>query len=205
MIGEKLYICSYKFSTNMKKIKLIALLFIGALGMNAQTNVALNTSNTKVEWLGKKFAGKHFGLINVSAGSLDFSGNALKGGKVEIDMNSITCTDIEDAESNAGLIGHLKNQDFFDVANHPKANLEITKVQKAKKGGYVVTGNLTIKGASHSVVFPANVTNNNGKLSGKATIVFDRTKYDIKYGSTLIGAAKDKAIENNVTLTVTFQ
>jgi hypothetical protein len=26
-----------------------------------------------------------------------------------------------------------------------------------------------------------------------------------KYGSTLIGAAKDKAIENNVTLTVTFQ
>jgi hypothetical protein len=42
-----------------------------------------------------------------------YKNNILTGGEFTIDMNSITCADVTDADGNAKLIGHLKGDDFF--------------------------------------------------------------------------------------------
>lgn len=80
-------------------------------------------------------------------------------GKVELDPANLAKSHVE-ATIDATTIstrdekrdGHLKSADFFDVANHPKITFKSTKVEKAKKGHYKVTGDLTIRGNTKPVV-----------------------------------------------------
>lgn len=192
----------------MKKLVLTTFAIAATLFVSAQKSassaVKLSSENTTVTWLGKKVGGSHEGNISVKEGVLNLEKGMLKNGKVIIDMNSITCTDIEDKEKNAYLVGHLKNEDFFNVAAHQTATLEITSAKAAKGGKIAVSGNLTIKGISKPITFMATVNSKNA-FSASATLVFDRTKYDIKYASGIIGTVADKAIEDNVTLNITIK
>jgi len=40
-------------------------------------------------------------------------------------MNTIICTDLEDAEYNQKLVGHLKSDDFFGVEKYPIATFKV--------------------------------------------------------------------------------
>ena len=51
---------------------------------------------------------------------------------------------------NADRDNHLRTGDFFDVANHPKITFASTRIE-AKGDGYVVHGDLTIRGVTHAV------------------------------------------------------
>ena len=96
------------------------------------------------------------------------------------------------------MLGHLKSDDFFGVANFPTAELNITEVKKSD-AGYTVTGNLTIKGISKPVTFDTAVT----KSGATAQIVIDRTDYDVKYGSgKFFDNLGDKTIYDDFTLDV---
>ena len=46
---------------------------------------------------------------------------------------------------------HLKSPDFFDVAKYPKITFKSTKVEKAGKGKFKVTGDLTMRGVTKPV------------------------------------------------------
>ena len=192
----------------MKKLVLTTFAIAATLFVSAQkgasSSVKLTSENTTVTWLGKKVGGSHEGAISVKEGVLSLEKGALQSGKIVIDMNSITCTDITDKEKNAYLVGHLKNEDFFNVAAHQTATLEITSAKAAKGGKVAITGNLTIKGITKPVSFMATVNSKNG-FKATATLVFDRTNYDIKYASGIIGTVADKAIEDNVTLKITIK
>jgi polyisoprenoid-binding protein YceI len=71
------------------------------------------------------------------------------------------------------------------------------------KGGdkFDITGNMTIKGITNAVTFPATVkvSGNTVMADGKATL--DRTKYDIRYGSkSFFENIGDKAIYDDFTV-----
>lgn len=51
---------------------------------------------------------------------------------------------------------HLKSADFFDVAKFPTITFQSTHISKAK-GGYVATGNLTVKGVTKTVRLPFTI------------------------------------------------
>ncbi|WP_219224924.1 YceI family protein [Pedobacter antarcticus] len=143
----------------------------------------VDPGQSKLTWLAKKVTGEHAGTIQVRSGSLDVDNNILKGGSFELDTKTITVTDIEDKENNAKLLGHLKSDDFFAVEKFGTAKFVITSAQSKGSGLYQIKGNLTIKGITNEVTFPANVTVDNNKLVAKAKIKVDRTKYDIKFRS----------------------
>ena len=66
---------------------------------------------------------------------------------------------------------------------------------------YQVTADLTIKGKTAPVSFDAVAT----KESATAKVTFDRTKYDIKYGSgKFFQGLGDKMINDEVQLDVTL-
>jgi len=52
--------------------------------------------------------------------------------------------------------GHLKSPDFFDVAKYPSITFKSTKVEQAGAGKLKVTGDLTMKGVTKSVVLDVN-------------------------------------------------
>ncbi|WP_242927029.1 YceI family protein [Pontibacter vulgaris] len=160
----------------------------------------LDVTKSEVKWHAKKVTGEHMGTINVANGQLLVAKNKVTGGTFTIDMNSIACTDIKDAEYNGKLIGHLKSDDFFSVEKHPTATFKITSLKPIAKAAAgqpntTVTGDLTIKGITKPVTFPATITVKGGVATAKADVTVDRTKYDIRYASkSFFDTIGDKAI-----------
>lgn len=165
--------------------------------VSAPTKFAVDTKKSKITWIGRKVTGEHTGTINISSGSLNFDGKSLKSGSFEIDMNSMVCTDLTDAEYNKKFIGHLKSDDFFSTAKFSKATFIISSVTPKGNNAYDVTGKLTIKGITNEITFPATVTQEGNLVKAKAKILVDRTKFDIKYGSgSFFDDLGDKAIDD---------
>ncbi|MBN2424062.1 MAG: YceI family protein [Calditrichaceae bacterium] len=160
------------------------LLFVASIF--AQDTFTVNNDESKIEWIGRKVTGQHNGTINLKNGTLQFEGDKLIGGKFEIDMTSMVNLDIEDESYKAKLIGHLKSDDFFSVDKYPVAIFTITHIQKnenTKGHNYFIRGDLTIKGTTHPVEFPAKIGYSKNKITASASITVDRSKYDVRYGS----------------------
>ena len=83
----------------MKKIFLSALLasfiFLAFSANPHIVNVKVNTESSVIKWTGSKITSYHEGNVSIKEGSLDINHGVLSGGQFVIDMNSITCTDIE--------------------------------------------------------------------------------------------------------------
>ena len=171
----------------------------------AVNTLPVNTASSTLTWNAKKVGGEHSGTVKLSKGSLDINKNKLVGGSFVIDMTTIDNTDVTMEGMKQKLVGHLKNDDFFAVDKHPTATFKITKVvpvAKAKAGepNYTITGDMTIKGITHAVTFPATVKVAGNTAEANATITLDRTKWDVKYRSGLIETAADKVIDDNFTI-----
>lgn len=184
------------------------LFFTAALAASAcfAKGTPIDVHQSHVKWVGKKVTGQHNGTIALKSGEVDLAGDSLKGGKFEVDMTSIVCEDLKDAETNAKLIGHLKTDDFFGVDKNPTSTLVIKSVKPAAKptkdATHEITGDLTIKGTTHPVTFPAVVEVKGGKLHATGKIDIDRTKYNIRYGSgKFFQNLGDKTIYDNFELT----
>ncbi|MEX1383458.1 YceI family protein [Lutibacter sp.] len=160
----------------------------------ADANYMANTETSILNWKGFKPTGTHNGTVAIKNGTLEVKEGKLAGGNFVFDMNSITVLDLPaDDEYNAKLKGHLESGDFFDVANNPTAIFKITSVN-----GDLVKGDLTVKGITKSIEFPATLTASaNGiKLAG-ATFQIDRTEFDIQYKSQkFFDNLKDKFIND---------
>jgi polyisoprenoid-binding protein YceI len=171
--------------------KLILSLFLVVLflqvGFAKNESFKVDVKESKLEWHGKKVTGEHMGLINIKGGTLQFKDDMLVGGEFEVDMKTIVNLDLESEDYNTKLVNHLKSDDFFSVEKFPIATLKITEVKshKAEKSdaNYWVKGELTIKGKTNPIEFAAKVDNNEKGASASATMVVDRSKYDVRYGS----------------------
>lgn len=150
----------------------------------ASESFKIDAAASRLNWKGTKLAGAHTGKIQIKDGDVQVLGTELKGGTVTIDMASLVDEDLTDATYNAKLVGHLKSDDFFGVVTYPTAVFKITSVKAATAAGtFDVTGDLTIKGKTNPITFPAKIAINGSVLTASATAKVDRTKYDIRYGS----------------------
>ena len=164
-------------------------------------------SEGTITWVGSKVAYDHSGTLSVSAGTLSAEGNKIKSGDFTIDMASLKNTDLaEDPEKAGKLEGHLKSGDFFDVEKFPTATFSITSVADVDtdEANCNITGNLTMKGVTKSITFPALVV---AKADGTLTAIsdkfsIDRNDWGVKYGSGLSGAVGDNIISDEVGLQI---
>ncbi|MDP3916438.1 MAG: YceI family protein [Bacteroidota bacterium] len=188
----------------MKSVNLKSLgVFVLALSLTTSVfagSQKVDTSKSSVKWLGKKVTGEHFGAISVKEGSLEVSNGKVTGGKVVIDMQSLTVEDIKDAGTNAKLAGHLKNDDFFGVETFPTAELAITNVA-SQGNSHTFSGNLTIKGVTNPASFTATSAKDGKTTVYKGTLTIDRSKFNVRYGSnSFFDNLGDKAIYDEFTL-----
>lgn len=160
------------------------------------------TDKSELKWNAKKVTGEHYGTINLREGQLLVNGSKPVGGSFTIDMPSLICSD------NGRVGAHLKNDDFFSVDKHPVATFKITSLKPianaaAGNPNYTVEGDLTIKGITKPVVFPALISVKNGVATAKGDVAVDRTKYDIRYrSSSFFENLGDKAIYDEFTVSL---
>jgi len=136
--------------------------------------LAINPSNSKIEFVGAKVTASHDG------GFTDFSGTVELGDPVEqsvIDLTIQTASLYADKEK---LTKHLKSPDFFDVEKFPTATFKSTSIEKTAEG-HTVTGNLTLHGVTKQVSFPATVTATEGQVSANAEFSINRKDFGINY------------------------
>lgn len=187
-----------------KNILKTGFIMVLAMTIASFTTVAEKTVNVKdssITWKGYKVTGSHEGTIDLAKGSLMFEGDNLTGGNFIIDMTSITVTDLKAGQGKEKLEGHLKSDDFFGVNNHKQAMFTINKVD-GKNGTYRVYGDLTIKDITKPASFQMTVKDN----TATASLKIDRTKYDIRYGSSsFFDDLKDKAIYDEFDLNVNLK
>ena len=167
----------------------------------------LNASN--IQWEGAKPTATHHGTINIKSGELMLSDGAIVGGIFTIDMNTINNIDLEDAESNAKLVNHLKSPDFFDIEKYPNAVFQITSVEPISgnpESNHSITGNLTMKDVTRSITFPAMITMDDESVNATSpAFVLDRTQWNVQFGSkTLFSNLKDKFINDDMSLRINF-
>lgn len=167
----------------------------------APTTYKVDTKKSSLNWNGKKVTGEHYGTVDIADGTMTVDGGKLTGGTFTFDMNSIASKDLTDEGYNKKFIGHMKSEDFFNTAKYPTSTFKIMKVTPKGNNVYEITGNMTIKGITNAVTFPATVkmSGNTVEADGKATL--DRTKYDIRYNSkSFFENLGDKVIYDEFTV-----
>lgn len=190
----------------MKKSKLIfftmafaAFSFVSQSAF-AQDNFKVNVENSSLTWKGYKPTGSHTGTITLASGNIEIKNNKITGGTFVSDMSTI-----KDADGSAKLEGHLKSEDFFEIAVFPTSKFEITKTE-VNAGKIQVTGNMTIKGITKQITFPATlaVSKDNVTLISE-TFQINRADFNVKYKSkTFFNDLKDKFVNDDFDFQVTI-
>jgi polyisoprenoid-binding protein YceI len=164
----------------------------------------IDTKESVITWKGSmvySFDEGNIGYVHISKGELVIEKNKLVGGTVEIDMNTIEYKDKTDANT---PVKHLKSPDFFDVEKFPVSTFAITKVESVnvRSNTIKVSGNLTIKGVTNPVTFPAQMTISHGIVNANGKITIDRTQWGIRYRS---GKFYDNLADNAVSDDIELQ
>jgi polyisoprenoid-binding protein YceI len=140
--------------------------------------LAFDERGSKIGYVGRKVTGSHPGTFGTFAGEVRLGkAEADSAVTLTIRMDSIT----SDSER---LTGHLKSADFFDVATHPTATFASTGIVAAPGPGgatHTVHGNLTLRGITKNISFPATLARATDRVSLKAAFTFDRRAFDLNY------------------------
>ena len=122
-------------------------------------------------------------------------------------MKTLKATDIKDDESRGKFVGHMTSDDFFGVATYPTSTFKIVSVTPIKGAAKdadnaTVAGDMTIKGVTQRITFPAKVGVKDGVAAAAGKVTIDRTKFGLKYGSkSFFESIGDKAIYDTFDLT----
>jgi polyisoprenoid-binding protein YceI len=189
--------------------------------------IEIDTTASHVLWTGSKPTGQHTGTIAISSGRIALLEDSIVGGDILINLEKIDVLDLkDDPEDYQRLVDHLRSDDFFDVTQYPMATFTITQVQpfssadtmKVKEDfeteyapktsrehmvdspTHWITGNLTMRGTTLSITFPARITRSDGVLTAEAKFNIDRTLWGLMYKNE--GDIRDKARDSFIYNTV---
>ena len=159
----------------------------------------IETAQSQITWTGREVStSSHYGTLDFVSGNFEISNGAIVNGEFIVDMTSINNQDMQ-GDSKARLEGHLKSDDFFSVESHPTAVLSINSSELISDGKWNVSGDLSIKGFTHPVNFEMVST----AEGWSANLVFDRSKYDVRFRSgSFFENLGDKLIYDDIELSI---
>ena len=150
---------------------------------------------SSIDWVGAKVTGDHKGGFKTFTGDLTVDGGNVTALNFDVDTTSLW-------SDNDMLTGHLKGEDFFDVAKFPKATFKATKVEAKAEGKntHVITGEMDLHGVKKTIAFPAAVTVADDKVTANTEFTLKRFDFGINYK----GKAND-LIKDDVLLKIKFE
>ena len=131
----------------------IALLsFTSTLALAEMETYRIDPEHTNLGFKIRHFFSKVPGRFNTFEGTIELDREDLTKGKVEITIDTASIDTNESARDK-----HLRSDDFFDVANHPKMVFKSKKVRKVGENKLKVDGELTIRGVTKPVTLDVDV------------------------------------------------
>ena len=178
---------------------------------DSTTEVSVNASDAVyniqqnesiIVWTGRELStSSHYGTINLESGQFEITNGLITSGVFIVDMTTINNQDLPE-DKRPRLEGHLKSDDFFSVESFPQAKLTIDNSESISQGNWLVSGELTIKNFTHPIQFEMSNTNE----GWKANLVFDRSKYEVKFRSgTFFENLGDKLIYDEIELAINLK
>lgn len=155
------------------------------------------------------FKVKHMGLIDVPGFFRDFTGtvnfDSADPAKSTVEFTAMA-TSVDTGV--AGRDGHLRKADFFDVEKFPELTFKSTSVSK-KGEGWIVNGDLTMRGVTKPVSIPFEVTGfvPGGERAGAKIGIAGETKinrrdFGVNYGNNLPSGVPQIADEVKIVLQI---
>jgi polyisoprenoid-binding protein YceI len=149
----------------------------------------LDPGACRVEWLGRNLLNSHWGTVETVTGHVVGSADGLEGGEIVLDLRSLVCADLAGTDLHDVMIAHLASDDFFFVERWPTARYVIRAgrfLADAAPGApnLRITGDLTLRGVTAPLAFTAVAgVAPDGRAGAQATVVCDRTRWGVNYGS----------------------
>ena len=183
MVNKFIYICSINFKNRlkMKLFNVIAIATVtGALvsfqyGKSIKKDEVvkyqLEKTASTLTWKGGKNAEYfHSGVVEFSEGTLEMNNGNVANGSFTVDLATIKVTDagLPDGKKDY-LAGHLKNEDFFNVAKYATAKVTLGEY---KDGKLATTINLLGVDVKQNVPVTIKKTEKGANISGKFDVDF---------------------------------
>jgi len=159
--------------------------------LSGNHSLEIKTAESNILWQGERTiltTHVNTGTLALVSGSFEVENGVPTEGEFMVDMNSLTLTSVHGVGPREGggdmLLAHLKSSDFFDVENFSEASFVLTSAEKTEGDFvYTVKGDMTIKGITEEIVFPAEIYSREGNVIVDADLVLDRTRWDVSFGS----------------------
>ncbi|MEM9987310.1 MAG: YceI family protein [Bacteroidota bacterium] len=94
---------------------------------------------------------------------------------------------------------HLRKEEYFHLAKHPRINMEAVKVESKGGNNYSGTFRLTMKGTSRLVTIPFTFQQDGDKGTFQGKFAIDRRDYGVGGNSFIMGDEVRISIKVNVT------
>lgn len=150
-----------------------------------------------IGFVGSKVTGSHTGDFKKWTGSVTLAGGKAEGGKLEFTVQtaSVVADEASRNDWTAKLEEHLKSPDFFDVAKFPTASFTSTEIKAGGSGGtHTIKGNLTLRGVTKVVTFPATIAVKGGEISGKTEFSINRKDFGLVYAGKADDLIRDGVV-----------
>lgn len=157
--------------------------------------LTVDVSQSKLGLIGAKVTAQHPIHFNEFTGEVMVNGDVVTGVHFVAQMSSVESDDER-------LTEHLKNEDFFHVEQFPTAEFASTSIASgsdAEGFTHTVTGNMTIRGETKQLTFPAHIEMADGTVKANTEFVIDRQDFKVAYP----GRADD-LIQDNVAMKIEF-
>jgi polyisoprenoid-binding protein YceI len=197
---------------------LSAVTFFGGPGAGAQAPAAkvayapIPAGDFKIDPAHSRigFAVRHLEINWVEGRFKDFSGT------IHYDDKDVTKSTVEFTAKVASVDTeveardkHLRTADFFDAEKYPEMTFKSTGVERKGKNGYVLHGDLTIKGVTKPVALPFTIAGavkdpwGNTRFGVEAETKINRRDFQINYGNAFAGGGLD--VGNEVTISLRLE
>jgi polyisoprenoid-binding protein YceI len=203
-------LAAFTFTSCKEEPKEITEPIDAAVASEDSNSFKVDTDKSVIEWIGSKPTEKHNGTISLASGEIFLNNGKVESGNFTIDMASITVLDLKPGDGKEDLEAHLKGlqkeedaDHFFNTKKFPEAKFELTSVEKVE-GKTKMNGNLTIKGISKPVSFPALLTVDGDTLNlSSEAFMINRTEWGVNYASkSIFDNLKDKFVNDDIELKV---
>ena len=154
----------------------------------------VDAARSKVNALGAKITATHPIVFKDYTGEVGMAGDSLHSVAFTVQMATLEA-------DHPKLTAHLKDADFFDVATHPTSAFKSVEVKAGSDAEgdwtHTVVGDMTIRGTTKRITFPAKVAIGDGEVKATSEFVLNRQDFGVTYPGK-----PDDLVQDNVRMNI---